>query len=240
MGPARVYTPPFEFQGGNDLLVIGASSDYGVLNGVWQEAPLGLFSFFWAQVESDEPTTTTTIPDDPSDLLPQSFQPQQTEQTKFIINLWGLVFSLPPITFPPDPADPLADPRVIVYSMLIGSGDYLSASGVPFIGFTSTPGPGADPEFVSINPEQGATEETVTVTITGSNTTFQDSGVDDVIFSPSVGLTVGTITIQSNTEIEFPLDIATNAEITDEYSVTVFYDGGQKFIVGTNVFEVIE
>ena len=63
-GPALVYTPTFEFQGGNDLLVIGASSDYGVLNGVWQEAPLGLFSFFWAQVEQDEPTTTTTIPDE--------------------------------------------------------------------------------------------------------------------------------------------------------------------------------
>ena len=63
-GPGRIYTPTFEFQGGNDLLVIGTSSDYGPLNGVWQEVPLGLFSFFWAQVESDEPTTTTTIPDE--------------------------------------------------------------------------------------------------------------------------------------------------------------------------------
>ena len=99
-GPARVYTPTFEFQGGNDLLVIGASSDYGVLNGVWQEAPLGLFSFFWAQVESDEPTTTTTIPEIP-ETASLGIQPQQTQQTKFIINLWGLVFSLPPVTFPP-------------------------------------------------------------------------------------------------------------------------------------------
>jgi hypothetical protein len=235
-GPARVYTPTFEFQGGNDLLVIGASADYGVLNGVWQEAPLGLFSFFWAQVEQDEPTTTTTIPDEIPSPSPLSFQPAQTEQTKFIINLWGLAFSLPPITIPS--LIPGEDPTVIVYSMLMGSGDYLSSSGVPFIGFTSTPGPGADPAFVSINPVQGRQEEELTVTITGSNTTFQDSGVDDIVFSPE-GITVDSISVQSNTEVRCDITIANDAQIGD-YSVTVLYDGGTEFIIGTNVFEVTE
>jgi hypothetical protein len=236
-GPARVYTPTFEFQGGNDLLVIGASSDYGVLNGVWQEAPLGLFSFFWAQVEQDEPTTTTTIPEVPEVPGTSSlgFQPAQTEKTKFIINLWGLVFSLPPITIPP--SNPLDDPTVIVYSMLIGSGDYLSASGVPFIGFTSTPGPGADPAFVSIIPASGTQEEQLTVTITGSNTTFQEPGVDSVSFDPTGNITVDSFNVQSNTEIRCDITISATAAIR-EYSVTVIYDNGTKFIIGTNEFEV--
>ena len=238
-GPAWIWTPTFEFEGGNDLLVIGASHEYGVLNGVWQEVPLGLFSFFWAQVEQDEPTTTTTIPEIPevSGNSSLGFQPAQTEKTKFIINFWGLVFSLPPITIPP--SNPLDDPTVIVYSMLIGSGDYLSASGVPFIGFTSTPGPGADPAFVSINPESGTQEEQLTVTITGSNTTFQDSNVVGVSFSPEGNITVDSFNVQSNTEVQCDITISATAAIR-EYSVTVFYDNGTKFITGTNVFEVTE
>ena len=239
-GPARVYTPTFEFQGGNDLLVIGASSDYGVLNGVWQEAPLGFFSFFWAQVELDEPagTTTTTTTTNQIPTLPLSeVKPAQTEKTKFLINLWGLVFSLPAITIPP--VIPGGNPTVIAFSMLIGRGDYLSASGVPFIGFTSEPGVGGDPVFVSINPTEGRQEEQLTVTITGRNTTFQDSGVDDVIFSPE-GITVDSFNVQSNTEIQCDITIAANAQTTMDYSVTVLYDGGTQFIIGTNVFQVTQ
>ena len=122
--------------------------------------------------------------------------------------------------------------------MLIGSGDYLSASGVPYIGFTSIPGPGADPAFVSINPANGAQEEQKTVTITGSNTTFQDDFVDSVSFNPE-GITVESFNVQSNTEVQCQITIAPNAELGD-YSVTVLYDGGQQFIIGTNEFKVTE
>jgi len=228
-GPGRIYTPTFEFEGNNSLIVIGTSSDYGELNGVWQEVPLGPVSFFWAQVESDEPVnTTTTIPDDPSDLLPQSIQPQQTEKTKFIINLAGFAFTLPQFGTGP------------VFSILIGSGDYLSASGVPYIGFTSIPGPGAEPEFVSISPNTGSQESTLTnVTITGRNTTFDDDDVDDIIFSPAGNITVDRISVQSNTVVECDITIAPDAS-TQEYTVTVTYDGGTQSITGNNVFTVTE
>ena len=228
-GPAWIWTPTFEFQGGNDLLVIGASHEYGVLNGVWQEVPLGLFSFFWAQVEQDEPTTTTTIPEIPE--IPGTsslgFQPAQTEKTKFLINLWGLAFTLPSV-----------GPGGATFSILVGSGDYLTATPANYIGFAGVPGPGAAPTFVSIRPDTGTQEQELTVTITGSNTTFQDSGVDDVLFSPE-GITVDSFNVQSNTEVECEITIATTAELGD-YSVTVLYDGGTEFIIGTNVFEVTE
>ena len=227
-GPKSIWTPTFEFQGGNDLLVIGASSNYGVLNGVWQEVPLGLFSFFWAQVEEDAPTTTTTTPpDETSGTSSLDFQPAQTEKTKYLINLLGLAFTTPAIGTGP------------TFSILYGGGDYLSAGGASFIGITSIPGPGADPEFVSINPVSGAQEEQLTVTITGSNTTFQDDFVTAVSFTPENNITVDSFNVQSNTEVQCDITIAANAEIGD-YTVTVLYDGGQQFIIGTNVFEVTQ
>jgi hypothetical protein len=229
-GPAWVWTPTFEFEGGNDLLVIGASHEYGVLNGVWQEVPLGLFSFFWAQVESDEPTTTTTIPEIPE--VPGNsslgFQPAQTEKTKFLINLWGLAFTLPPL-----------GPAGTTFSILIGSGDYLTATPAYYVGFAGVPGPGADPEFVSIRPDTGTQEQQLTVTISGSNTTFQDTNLDEVNFTPENNIDVGQCSVQSNTEIECDITIRADAQL-GAYTVTVIYDNLSEFIIGTEEFTVVE
>jgi hypothetical protein len=233
-GPARIWTPTIEFEGGNNLLVIGASHEYGVLNGVWQEVPLGFFSFLWAQVEKDEPTTTTTIPDEiplPSSL---GFQPAQTEKTKFLINLWGLVFPLPEVIINPD-TDP---PTTVVYSILIGSGSYLTAFPASYIGITSTPGEGSTPAFGSLSPPEGEQESTVEITITGVNTTFEDDGIDEILFSPEDGLTVENRSTEGNTVVKFDLIIAADAPLGPK-TVTVIYDDGTKFITGANVFEVI-
>ena len=227
-GPARIWTPTFEFEGGNDLLVIGASHEYGVLNGVWQEVPLGLFSFFWAQVEQDEPTTTTTIPEIP-ETSSLDFQPSQTETTSFLINLWGIAFTLPSL-----------GTTGTTFSILVGSGDYLTATPAYFIGLTSTPGPGADPEWSSISPSEGQQESTLNdVSITGINTTFEQDGVNEITFTPSEGIEVDGISVQSDTQVEFDLTIAADAEI-GKYTVTVFYDNNTKFITGIEQFEVTE
>lgn len=228
-GPSGLWTPTFEFEGGNDLLVIGASWEYGVLNGVWQEVPLGPFSFFWAQVESDEPVeTTTTIPDETEGEASQGMQPLQTEKTKHLINLSGYAVTIPAFGTGP------------TFSILYGGGDYLTATPAYFIGITSIPGPGADPEWSSISPATGTQESTLNdVTITGSNTTFQEDGVTDITFTPSEGIEVDGISVQSNTQVEFDLTISTDAEIGD-YTVTVFYDDNSQFITGIDAFEVTE
>lgn len=217
-GPARIWTPTLEFEAGNNLIVIGASHEYGRLDGVWQEAPLGLFSFFWAQVESDEPAnTTTTIPDDPSDLLPQSIQPQQTEKTKFLINLWGLSF--PSIPF-------FASTRV-----LIGSGDYLGATGVVYTGFSATT---ETPQCKSIDPTSGKQKETdIQVDLVGQNTKFV-KGSTQVTFS-GTGINVSGITVENNTKLSFNISIDEEAAV-GERDVIVTYPGNS--VVCTKAFTV--
>ena len=63
--PHIMYAPTFEFEANNSLKVIGASYQYGELSGTWQEADLVLFSFFQAQVERSETSTTTSTPEIP-------------------------------------------------------------------------------------------------------------------------------------------------------------------------------
>ena len=221
VGPERFFTPTFEFEAGNSLKVIGASHEYGELQGIWQEAPLGLLSYFRAQVEESETaTTTTTAVPTPTDLMLNRFE--TTEKTKFLIDLWGISYpSLPP---------PFTN-----LSMLIGAGAYLGAN-VVFTGFSGRP---TEPTFGSISPSEGHQESTLTdVTIIGINTTFQDDGVDDISCFPSESVIVSNISTISNTKIEFDLTIDVDAS-TGLRSVTVTYDGGNKIISGSNVFEVL-
>ena len=223
-GPASLYTPTFEFEAGNSLKVINASHKYSELTGIWQEVDFTSFSYFQAQVEESETATTTTITiPTPTNLMSDSFE--TTEQTKFLINLWGISFaSLPP---------PFAS-----VGMLLGAGAYLGAN-VVFIGITSAPIPGEEPEFGSITPKEGKQETTLTdVTITGVNTTFQDDPPVSIQFNPPDGLDVSNISTISNTEIEFDLTIAVDAP-TGLKSITVTYDDPPTSIVGDAKFEVL-
>ena len=223
-GPEKLFYPTFEFEAGNSLKVIGASEEYGELTGIWQEVEVPLFSFIQAQVEGSETeTTTTTTTSTERNLMLDRFE--TTEKTKFLIDLWGISFaSLPP---------PFAS-----VGMLLGAGAYLGAN-VVFIGFTSAPIPGEDPEFGSISPGEGKQESTLTdVTITGVNTTFQDDPPVSIQFNPSDGLDVSNISTISNTEIEFDLTIAVDAPIGLK-SITVTYDDPPTSIVGDAKFEVL-
>jgi len=208
-GPERLYTPTFEFEAGNSLKVIGASHEYGELTGIWQEVDFPTFSFFQAQVEESETvTTTTTTTPTTSNLVLDRFE--TTEKTKFLINLWGISFaSLPP------PFDSVG--------MLLGAGAYLGAN-VVFIGFTSTPG--EEPKFGSISPSEGSRESTVSCTVTCFNTTFRDDPPVNVSFSPTTGtdLVVSGLSVVSNTEIEFDLEIAVEAELGEKIVTVTWGD----------------
>ena len=224
-GPEKLFYPTFEFEAGNSLKVIGASEEYGELAGIWQEVEFPTFSFIQAQVEGSETETTTTTTTAPSTRKLMLDRFETTEQVKFLIDLWGISFSSLP-------------PPFSAFGMLMGAGAYLGEN-VVFLGFTSVPIPGEEPEFGSISPDEGTQEQSYTdVTITGINTTFQDDGPVTIAFIPPDGLTVSNISTMSNTTIEFDLDIAVNASTTLR-SVTVTYDGGNQLISGSNVFEVL-
>jgi hypothetical protein len=179
------------------------------------------FSFFQAQVEQSEtPTTTTSTPATEERINLSEVQPAQSEQTKFLINLAGLVF--PPFSLLPN------------LSVMVGSGAYLGAD-VVFIGFT---GISDAPTFGSIDPELGIPETTFPYTVTCLNTTFLDGNVN-VSFSPSDGLTVSNIIVQSDTEVQFDLQIAVDALIGQK-SVTVTYGSPQQAVTGSGVFTVFD
>jgi hypothetical protein len=223
-GPEKLFYPTFEFEAGNSLKVIGASYEYGELTGTWQEVDFTSFSYFQAQVEGSETeTTTTTTTPSTTNLMLDRFE--TTEKAKFLIDLWGISFSsLPP---------PFAS-----VGMLLGAGAYLGAN-VVFMGFTSAPIPGEDPEFGSISPNEGKQESTLTdVTITGVNTTFQDDPPVSIQFNPLDGLDVSNISTISNTKIEFDLTIAVDAPVGLK-SITVTYDDPPTSIVGDAKFEVL-
>lgn len=221
--PATVYVPTFEFEAGNSLKVIGASYEYGQLQGRWQEVDFALFSFFQAQVEKSEPTTTTTIPDIPSvqtNTIP--LLPAESEKTKYLINLAGLAF----------PSLPLL-PSI---SMMVGTGAYLGADAV-FVGFSTLPDAAV---FGSIVPPIGIREITIPdVTVTCRNTTFNDGNPVKVEFSPSDGLTVSSLSVRSDTEVRFNLQIAVDAPVGKK-SVIVTYGSPTKSVIGNAVFEIID
>jgi hypothetical protein len=144
----------------------------------------------------------------------------QIQQNPNLCRLFTTLAFLSLIAYPLSPSDATFIYVVntwMVYLLLCGSPNY-------------------NPQFGSIVPYQGRQEEQLTITITGINTTFQDDGINDIIFSPE-GITVDSINIQSNTEVECDITIAANAEPRD-YSVTVIWDNGNQFVTGVNVFEV--
>ena len=93
--------------------------------------------------------------------------------------------------------------------------------------------------FSSISPSGGEQGMVLTdVTITGKNTKFLDKMPVSISFSPA-GLVLNSLSVISNTEIEFEVEISEDAPVGFR-SVTVTYDDGSKSITGDNVFEVLE
>lgn len=216
----------FEFDAGDVFRVY--TTREAELTGTWFETPLGSLTWFQAYVERAEESTTTTTP--ATSTIPSTqgmFITPQRDVVKYDINLWGISFEF----IPPPPLDTFG------YSVILGSGAYLGANAV-FLGITSIPGPGEEPSFGGISPDEVVQEQTYkNVTITGVNTTFRDNPPVTITFTPSEGLTISNISIISNTRIEFDLEVATNAP-TGKRSVTVTYDNGSQLIAGANVLTV--
>jgi hypothetical protein len=225
------YYPQFEFEAGNNLRATAVSSNWTVLTGTWTEVEFGdLFSYFTAQVEQEDPPTTTTISIPPTERENQAAIPVQPLGTK-MIDLWGISFNF---AFGIDMPDPVTDIGFGV-SMLIGAGTYLGKNAV-FAGFSGVD-TGNEPAFGTISPSTGVQESTPHITISCSNTTFRDDPPVDVEFIPNDGLTVGSISTTSNTEIEFDLTIAVDAPTTTR-SVTVSWDDPPQTVTGDAVFTV--
>lgn len=119
-----------------------------------------------------------------------------------------------------------------LYNLPLGGG---FETGIMFKVDDNWPG---SPEFGSISPDEGEQESTLTVEITGVNTTFQDDPPVNIFFSPPDGLTISNVSVISNIELEFDLEIAADAPLGQK-SVTVTYDGGSQSIVGNEAFEVL-
>lgn len=240
--PVRFWTDQFEFDTGDVFRAY--TTRQGEKEGKWVETELfegSSISLTWFQAfveKSEETTTTTSIPDEIP--TPSSESLLTPQQIKFDINIWGLA-STYTITSPdPTPTDPL-NTKTLGFSLMIGYGAYLGAD-VTFLGVAGVEGGGGGggtPEWGSISPEEGMQEENLSVEIGGKNTTFQDDGPVDIAFIPNDNndLTISGINTVDNETIEFNLAIAANAA-TEFKSVTVTYDNGSKFVIGTNVFEV--
>lgn len=194
--PNKTYFPTFEFEAGNSLIVIGASHEYGELTGTWQEAPLGNFSYFQAQVEKAETTTSTpssttttaTITGSAAKINMSAVQPAQSDKTKFLINLSGFSF------VPPEPFQN--------FNMLLGVGAYLGAD-VIFIGFTGTTG---QPQCSSVDPVSGTQgQENIQIDLVGTNTNFVE-GKTTVTFS-GTGISVSGVTVLDSENLSFNIDI---------------------------------
>jgi len=225
--PHAVYVPTFEFESNNSLKVIGASGQYGELSGTWQESDLVAFSFFQAQVEeSVTSTTTTTTPETPQNprtlgrMDSSALQPAESDKTKFLINVAGFAF-------PPFPLLPSI-------GWMVGTGAYLGAE-VVFIGFTGVSDALA---FGSIFPPGALPELTVPCTVTCRNTTFTDGNVE-VAFSPDEGLSVESLSVQSDTEVQFNLVIAVDAPLGQKV-VTVSYGSPRISVPGSGLFLVTD
>jgi len=210
---SKAYFDLFEFEAGDEFIVTSQDGDF---TGTWKAADFLSFTYFTAKVE--EPVVTTTTTSIPAETNTHAVQPRSD-----FINIWGFVISLPV------PLDSLG--------FMIGGGAYLGKESF-FLGFTQRDVTG-DPEFGSITPNEGQQESTLTdVEITGINTTFQDDGPVDILFSPSDGLTVSNISTIDNTHIEFDLEIDVTAP-TGFKTVIVTYDNNNTSITGDSEFEVL-
>jgi len=208
------YFPQLEFEAGNSLRVTGASSELGELSGIWTEIEFGdLFSYFTAQVEAeDTSTTTSSIPStESSNQIVNSKKSQPT--TTFLINLWGISF-----TFAFEIPPPFEDIKFGV-SMLIGAGAYLGTN-VVFTGFSGAP-IGDEPEFGSVSPNEGEQGQTLDVTVTGINTTFESAS--EIVVDFGEGIDVGSPGVRNDTELNVEIAISDVAKVGDR-TVSVTYD----------------
>lgn len=145
----------------------------------------------------------------------------QLQQNPNLCRIFSALAYLALFTYPFSPSDATFNYVVntwMIYLLLCGS-------------------PNDDPQFVSIAPSQGSQEEVLTITIMCINTTFQDDGINEIIFSPNGGIFVRSISVESNTEVEFDIEIDADAPLGSR-SVTVIWDDGTKSVTGGNVFEV--
>jgi hypothetical protein len=207
------YFPQLEFEAGNSLRVTGVSSELGELSGIWTEIEFGdLFSYFTAQVEAEDTSTTTSIPPiESSNQIVNSKISQPT--TTFLINLWGISF-----TFAFEIPPPFEDIKFGV-SMLIGAGAYLGTN-VVVTGFSGTP-IGGDPEFGSVSPNEGEQGQTLDVTVTGRNTTFESAS--EIVVDFGEGIDVGSPGVRNDTELNVEISILNEAKVGDR-TVSVTYD----------------
>jgi hypothetical protein len=221
------YFPQIEFKAGNILRVTGASPALGELSGIWTEVEFGdVFSYFTAQVEAeDTSTTTTSTPPTESSNQAVNSVPLQAK-TSFLINLWGISFNLSFVI--PPPFEGLS----FGVSMLIGAGAYLG-NDVFYTGFA-----GIDPDlpaFGSVSPNSGEQGQTISVTVTGINTTFESAATIIVDFGE--GIDVGTPGVKNDTELNLDITIEANAKVGAR-TVSVTYDS--TVISEANAFTVLE
>lgn len=189
--------------------VFNLTAEEGNYTGSWTATDIAGFTYFTAKVEEPVDTTTTTsTPETENQAL------SQFAESEFTINIWGFVTGC---------------------GLMIGGGAYFDAD-VFFLGYTKRV-EGEEPEFGSISPETGEQESTVRITITGTNTTFQDDPPVEVGFTPPDGLDVGAISTTSNTEIEFDLTIDVDAPTTAR-TVTVSWDDNTQSIKKDSAFTV--
>ena len=104
-------------------------------------------------------------------------------------------------------------------SPILGVGSYLGAN-VVFIGFTGAPG--EDPVFGSVTPNEGEQGQTLDVTISALNTTFESAASIEVHFGE--GIDVGTPGVRNDIELNIQITIEDEAKV-GERTVSVTYDG---------------
>lgn len=94
------------------------------------------------------------------------------------------------------------------------------------------------PAFVEIWPTTGEQSSTLTrVVLICENTSFEDDGVHEIVFSPPDGIMVSDINVISYNTIEFDIDISVDTPVGFK-SVTVIWDEGKQVTTGNNVFWV--
>jgi hypothetical protein len=215
------YIDQFEFKAGD--VFSAYTSRHGELTGTWIESKTGNSTWFQAWVVKEVPTTTTTTPETTTTIpAVQStdnlrIKPLSENDLNFDINIWGISFT------PPQPFQN--------FSTIIGYGAYLGADAF-FFGFATVP---TEPTFGSISPVEGEQGQTIEVTITGVNTTFESAGLITVDMGEKID--VGTPAVRSDTELRVSITIASDAEATAR-TVTVTYDNN--VISKANAFTVLE
>jgi len=210
------YIDQFEFKAGD--VFSAYTTKHGELTGTWIESEIGNGTWFQAWVEKEETSTTTTTPSGTTTTTPSvqsvgtsGLNQVKDHKLKYDINIWGISYAFTP----PEPFNTLT------YSTIFGYGAYLGVDAF-FLGFASIPGPDDEPKFGSISPEEAEQGDTLTVTITCTNTKFESADVIKV--DMGAGITVGDPSVRNDNEITVSITIADDADFTFKRTVTVTVD----------------